>query len=154
MLLAGQAPGGEPHGQVIGPKAQVGELEGVPELLGQGSFHPLHLGQEGVNHLVPSGGDQLLCGDVRPGHGVKGVGPLDLLQKPRLRCAGQGGEEVVCAGSGGGPGDPLFHPEALEALRVLTEGPIGPFQFFCQVIEGTAVLIIAPEAVRQAGAVH
>lgn len=153
--MAGQAPSRKLHRQVIGPKAQVGELEGVPKLLGQGSFHPLHLGQEGVNHLVPSGGEQLLCGDVRPGRRVEGVGPLDLLQKPRLRRAGQGGEEVVCAGGGGGPGDPLFHPEGLEVLRILTEGPIGPLQLLCQVIEGTAVLIIAPEAVRQGGgAVH
>ena len=91
--MAGQPPSGKLHRQVIGPKAQVGELEGVPKLLGQGSFHPLHLGQEGVNHLVPSGGEQLLCGDVRPGRRVEGVGPLDLLQKPRLRRAGQGGEE-------------------------------------------------------------
>ena len=71
--MAGQAPSGKLHRQVIGPKAQVGELEGVPKLLGQGSFHPLHLGQEGVNHLVPSGGEQLLCGDVRPGRRVEGV---------------------------------------------------------------------------------
>ena len=80
VLLAGQAPQRKLHRQVIGPKAQVGELEGVPKLLGQGASTPFIWARRASITLVPSGGEQLLCGDVRPGRRVEGVGPLDLLR--------------------------------------------------------------------------